>query len=195
MADNADNGATIQGIPVAKVQLLIDRMEIRDVLGRYTRGIDRHDVEILKTVFWPDAQINYTSSFSGPTDDFIVWGNGVHERSFVIHEHHITNQNVDIDGDVAHVESYVLYLLRRQDGQQDFGAGRYMDVLERRNGEWRILQREFIPEMRFESPSTHDASTIPEWLRGRWDRDDVSFMRPLPRRPESEALRPEWMRT
>ena len=102
----------VRGDSETKLQYLLDRLAIRDCLGRYVRGIDRHDVKILESVFWPDAQVNYTTSFSGPRDEFIAWGNELHARQYVLHQHHITNQSVDIDagGDVAHAESYVIYL-------------------------------------------------------------------------------------
>ena len=34
---------------------LLDREAIRDCLHRYSRGIDRRDFDLLKTVFWQDA--------------------------------------------------------------------------------------------------------------------------------------------
>ena len=39
-----------------------DRMEIADVVTRYTRAIDTGDWDRLDTVFTPDAQIDYTES-------------------------------------------------------------------------------------------------------------------------------------
>lgn len=44
------------------VQQLSDRLEISDVLVRYTRAIDTGDWDRLDTVFTPDAQIDYTQS-------------------------------------------------------------------------------------------------------------------------------------
>ncbi len=39
-----------------------DRMEIADVVTRYTRAIDTGDWDRLDTVFTPDAEIDYTES-------------------------------------------------------------------------------------------------------------------------------------
>ncbi len=39
-----------------------DRMELADVVTRYTRAIDTGDWDRLDTVFTPDAQIDYTES-------------------------------------------------------------------------------------------------------------------------------------
>ena len=47
---------------MANLQELSDRLEINDLLIRYTYAIDDGDWELLDRVFTPDAQIDYTSS-------------------------------------------------------------------------------------------------------------------------------------
>ena len=44
------------------LQEISDRVEISDVLTRYTRAIDSGEWDRLDTVFTPDAQIDYTES-------------------------------------------------------------------------------------------------------------------------------------
>ena len=44
------------------LQQISDRLEIEDVLIRYTRAIDTGDWDRLDTVFTPDAAIDYTQS-------------------------------------------------------------------------------------------------------------------------------------
>ena len=44
------------------LQEISDRLEITDVLTRYTRAIDTGDWDRLDTVFTPDAEIDYTES-------------------------------------------------------------------------------------------------------------------------------------
>lgn len=161
---------------------LLDLEDIRAVLRRYTRGLDRHDIAMIESAFWPDAQVNYLDTFSGDRDAFVAWGNAHHEAGYVVHQHHITNVNADIDGDEAHVESYVLYFLRTKEDRQNVGSGRYIDRFERRDGEWRIALREFLPEM-YLSASVGPRRPLPDPPGlSRWDRDDISYRRPLPRR-------------
>jgi hypothetical protein len=126
---------------------LLDRFDIYDCLVRYARGLDRHDAELIASAFWPDAQVNYGTLFSGPRDEFVEWANEL-EAQNEYHAHHIGTQRVDFDGDLAHVETYVLYIVRTHDKSERLGSGRYIDVLERRSGEWRIVLREFLAEMR-----------------------------------------------
>jgi hypothetical protein len=44
------------------LQEISDRLEIQDVLTRYTRAVDEGDWDRLDTVFTPDARIDYTES-------------------------------------------------------------------------------------------------------------------------------------
>ena len=44
------------------LQEISDRLEIADVITRYTRAIDTGDWDKLDTVFTPDADIDYTES-------------------------------------------------------------------------------------------------------------------------------------
>lgn len=53
------------------LQQISDRLEIQDVLIRYTRAIDTGDWDRLDTVFTPDAAIDYTQS-GGIADTFAV---------------------------------------------------------------------------------------------------------------------------
>jgi hypothetical protein len=108
------------------------------------------------------------------------WANALESKN-EYHQHHLTTQSVDFDGDTAHVETYVLYIVRTHEKQERLGAGRYLDVLEQRDGEWRISLREFLAEMGSQGlPST--IVDNPWTARGTWDRDDMSYVRPLPRR-------------
>jgi hypothetical protein len=172
---------------VDQVQYLLDRLHISDCIVRYVRGLDRHDAELIASAFWPDAQVNYGTLFSGLRDEFVEWANELESQN-AFHQHHLTTQTVDFDGDVAHVETYVLYIVRTHEKMERLGAGRYLDVVERRNGEWRIVLREFLAEMG--NSGTPSALVDRPWTdQGTWDRTDLSYVRPLPRRPDSERHR------
>jgi hypothetical protein len=170
-----------------RIDDLLDRLDIYDCLVRYARGLDRHDSELIASAFWPDAQVNYGTLFSGPRDEFVAWANELESQN-EYHTHHVGTQTVDLDGDSAHVETYVLYIVRTPQKVERLGSGRYLDVLERREGKWRIRLREFLAEMG--SAGVPSLIVDHPWTeRGRWDRGDASYTRPLPRRPDSERRR------
>jgi hypothetical protein len=39
-----------------KLQALVDKDEIRDVMHRYSRAVDRCDLALLESCYWPDAR-------------------------------------------------------------------------------------------------------------------------------------------
>ena len=161
-----------------QVQDLVDREAIRDCSLRYARGLDRHDPEIYASPYHPDA-IDRHGEFLGRRDDFVPWGLALLASEWDAHTHYITNIRVDIDGDTAHAESYVLFVQRRRDGgNHDLGGGRYIDRLERRDGEWRIVARELVNEWlgRMERGVFGGAEN---YTGGRWDHDDPSYHRPF----------------
>jgi hypothetical protein len=106
-----------------RVGYLLDRLDIYDCLVRYTRGLDRHDSDLIASAFWPDAQVNYGTLFSGLRDEFVAWANELESQN-EYHAHHIGTQTVDLDGDIAHVETYVLYIVRTREKVERLGSGR-----------------------------------------------------------------------
>jgi hypothetical protein len=159
---------------------LRDRQAILDCLKRYTRGADRHDVELIKSAFWPDASISYGKPIS--VEEFAKWGNSLHAAKYVQNQHHITGQTVDIQGNIAHVESYVIYFLlsgEKTTGTNTIGSGRYIEQYEKRNGEWRIKIREYIPDVLFEGTTPIDMCPPELGCLGKRDHSDISYMRPL----------------
>jgi hypothetical protein len=123
---------------------LSDREEIRDVLFRYARGIDRLDLALVRSCYHPDAHDDH-GAFRGDLEGFLAWvGDAL--SFFESTMHFIGNQLIELDGDVAHTESYCVAYHRRgtEDGQEAYDlvtALRYVDRLERRDEAWRIADR------------------------------------------------------
>jgi hypothetical protein len=171
----------------AKVALLNERQLIVDLYRRYTRGLNRHDMELLNGTFWQDAEINYGFS-SSPRDQWVkMWERERYLKGLSCQAHHITNETIDIAQDVAHVESYLIALWRppTDDKPSLILAGRYIDRLDRRDGEWRIAVREFIPHFWSEATSIfHTTFNEESWPHtdiglGAGDKSDLCYLRPL----------------
>lgn len=179
-------------LTAADIRWLLDRQEIADCIYRYTRGLDRHDPVLIASAFWPDAQITYGAVFTSPRDEYAQWAIADDAIRFsTAHLHNITQQTIDIQGDTAHVESYLLAVEERPDQTSQLTAGRYIDRLERRNGEWRIVVREFVLDSKAKldaSIFTPDKTCQPSC--GTWDKADLSYARPLPRRPAFKKPNP-----
>ena len=51
---------------------LAAQQEIRDVLIRYTRGVDRMDRELVLSCYWPGAHDDH-GAFQGTAEEFVEW--------------------------------------------------------------------------------------------------------------------------
>jgi hypothetical protein len=124
------------------LQELLDREAIRDCLYRYCRGIDRLDEEALRSAYWPDATDRH-GAYQGPAAGFIERAlRNLQTAGRMVHQ--LGNILIEVKGDAAAAESYFLAF---QEEATDAGAretllcGRYVDRLERRDGDWRIAAR------------------------------------------------------
>jgi ketosteroid isomerase-like protein len=175
-----DGGQRIDGIPVSQIRWLLDREQILDCITRYTRGLDRHDAQLLASAFWPDAQISYGGMFTSPRDEFTRYALDDDGKRFAAHLHNITQQTVEIQGDTAHAESYVLAFEQHPDSTAQLAGGRYIDRLEKRHGEWRIVLREFVLDTKAKvDGSFFLPGKTCQPICGTWDHTDLSYERPL----------------
>ena len=155
---------------------LLDHLEIRQVLARYCRGIDRLDRDLIANAYWPDGFDSHVS-FEGPVDQFVEWVLGIlaKERCTA----HILGQSlIDVDGDTAKVETYfnAHHVRDQADGTLlAISVGRYIDRFEKRNGEWRIARREVVLDFRHEHAMDGDAFQAAPKHLGRHSRDDRSY--------------------
>lgn len=157
---------------------LLDKEAIREAALLYTRGIDRHDDDIMARAYHADATDDH-GAYIGDPAGFIVHAREGHSRNWDVHHHYIMNQTIDLEGDTAHVETYFLATLRRKAGPIDMVGGRYVDRFEKREGRWAVADRACLVEWNGELSAT-EASMDPDlFLQGSWDRDDISYQRPL----------------
>ncbi|MET0702054.1 MAG: nuclear transport factor 2 family protein [Mycobacterium sp.] len=128
-----------------EVQLLLDERDIRRVLDLYPRAIDRHDHELLASLFHHDAITEY-GSYNGPVAGFIEFMRSG-EKPGQHWMHHNGTQLVELHGNAAHAETYCLAFCRQNDesgrrsNQEVVLRVRYLDHLQKRGGRWRIQHR------------------------------------------------------
>lgn len=162
----------------AEVRYLRDRQEILDCLNRYCRGLDRLDPELIASAYHPDAIDNHYT-FVGGVQELVPYAIEIESRFHATH-HAITGHNCEIDGDIAHSESYVYWCLRRKDRDTvTCGGGRYVDRLERRAGQWRIAVRRLFMDYSFEVSAAAWNKDRHWFIVGSRDRGDASYARPL----------------
>ncbi len=156
-----------------------DERAIQHVLSRYSRAIDRFDMELLRTVYHPDAYDDH-GGYKGDVEGFVAYLNEVLPR-FEATQHFLGNTHVELDGDVAHTETYCQALHRLAGTAEappaDSVTGlRYVDRFERRDGEWRIARRQIVIDWSRTDPvvgGPSERSADTEY--GRRDRSDPVY--------------------
>ncbi len=145
---------------------LADREAIKDCLYRYSRGIDRSDMELLRSAYWPGAMDTHTG-FKGTIEEFIAWAEPrlqAMEQSM----HMIGNVLIRLDGDKAASEAYFwsVAVIPGAVPRAIVACGRYLDRFQRRNDEWRIAERLVAHDWFSETTQTGDWSIGPFGLTG-----------------------------
>lgn len=132
-------GGVIKGSTLEeKVQQLCDHQAIESLLNRYSRGFDRCDIEGAKATFWPDAWDDHPG-FCGNAAGMCEQSDEVHRQNWDSTQHYICNNEIDLDGSTAHVESYFFLAARLKDSfEMLLVGGRYLRRVEKRGDEWRI---------------------------------------------------------
>jgi hypothetical protein len=123
-----------------RLQALLDRQDILDCLIRFSRGMDRFDRDVFLSAFHHDAVIAAGPFVGGPVELY-DWASKLHDMGQTATHHNLLNHTCDIQGDVAHTETYYLFVGRNRDDSNWIAGGRYIDRLERRDGQWKIALR------------------------------------------------------
>jgi ketosteroid isomerase-like protein len=160
---------------------LQDREAIREAMARYCRGIDRLDADLIKSAYHPDAFDDH-GPFKGKRDDFVEWIIPFLRREYVRSSHHLTTQSIEVQGDVAHAETYAIVVEEKQAGDdihQLIANSRYIDRFEKRDGDWRIAHRVVVTDSARTDTITPWQGTSPlsSMTRGTRDHTDPVFRR------------------
>ena len=162
------------------MQNLHDRQDILDCITREARGRDRQDVELTLSAFWDDALDEHgprvTSALEYPEQ-----ANAGHARFFKATCHNLANHSCEIDGDIAHCETYVVgAMLIGNLKNTILLIGRYIDRMERRDGEWRIARRRTIVDTSLQGDASFlQTPMVTGFPKGVWSKADPSYQRPL----------------
>ncbi len=166
----------------AKMQEMEDRQAIFDCIKRNSRGNDRFDVDLVTSSYHADG-VHELGEKQISGREYGEHANQAHGLLFDANLHNVTMHTCEINGDVAHAESYSLGIFLDKGSETGrILAGRYIDRLEKRDGEWRIALRRATVEIALEGKATlPNGSTLPgsRYLRGNRDESDPSYQRPL----------------
>ncbi len=151
--------------PEMSAREVSDRIQISDLLTRYTVAIDTKDWKLLDSCFLPDALLDYTSApggIKGQYPDVRKWLEQA-LSVFPMTQHFISNTTVELEGDKARSRTYVINPMgfRNEDGSLHIFTvgGYYNDRLVRTDDGWRIAER--VEETAYLDGSLPEALQIP----------------------------------
>ncbi len=125
----------------AKIQLLLDRMEITDVSSRYATGCDTRSSEIYRSCFTEEINVDFSSVGIGEKMKLAAdaWVDIVINfmQNYEATQHIITNHSITINGDEATSIAYLQAQHLLADNLQTIG-GYYTNKLRRTPQGWRI---------------------------------------------------------
>ena len=157
---------------------LLAERDIQRVLLRYCRGVDRADEELIASCFHPDA-----------CDDHGNWlADGKSVASHIVRSiqpgsaramHFMGNALVEVEGDTAFAESYILAFRaydREGISHTRTRAVRFVDRFERRAGEWRISERVVVDEWNRVDRVVESQDDTSHFRYGAKDRSDPVYL-------------------
>jgi hypothetical protein len=128
------------------IDVLLAKEAIRELVMLYSRGCDRQDFALLRTLYTSDATDSHDRTFDGPANEYIDFL----ERSLPHTRycgHHVCNHLIHVDPQRGEGEGEVYALAwhvypDRQGGLvEDFMCVRYVDRYRKDNDRWRFAQR------------------------------------------------------
>lgn len=161
----------------AQIRSILDRQQIYEVLTRYCRGVDRADVEMIRSVYHEDATDDH-GMFKGLGSDFAPWIVDF-LKDIRQCQHLIGNFSCDLQGDTAYTETYCLSISDDGQGTNMTAYNRYIDRFERRQGEWKIADRLVVLDVTRTEPATEPFGNVPGWdfTWGRRNTSDPVYRR------------------
>jgi hypothetical protein len=157
-----------------------DEAAITRVLLRYCRGADRCDEELIRSAYHPDA-IDIHGSYKGSAAEYAAWAVETSLARYDATQHLLGNVILEFGPPgTAFVESAFIgvHVPKGAAGRRiELLGGRYVDLFERRAGDWRISRRTVVVDWSSVHESDGQFPAIGSFVAGRRDRTDVSYER------------------
>ena len=127
----------------SKIQGILDKESIRELVCTYCRAADRHDNELMRSLYHEDAYDDHGSFFKGKAMEFLDLLPEIQKSMGILH-HNVTTHNIKLNGKIAEGETYIIafHQVLTEEGNYDvLIGGRYFDVYEKRNDVWKFSSR------------------------------------------------------
>ena len=159
---------------------LVDKEAIRELAQIYCRAADRKDVELMRSLYHEDATDDHGMFFKGLASNFMEQLPAIQEPMAILH-HNVTTHNIELNGDKAEGEVYIIafHQVKTEQGLFDLLiGGRYLDKYEKREAAWKFAHRAVLADWVHVNDPSHvqlEHPLIQGSHIGRGDADDPSY--------------------
>ncbi len=163
---------------------LNDKLEIQQLVCKYSRAIDRRDFNLLGKLYAVDSKDQHGGMFEGSGKEYVEWVSSALENTGHT-SHQIFNHLIELDPsnpNYAEGEVYTLnvHILINSEGKEvNLSTGtRYLDKYIKTKKEWQFLHRKIVADYTLESyvPSGELVESLREGSSvGGFKEKDPSF--------------------
>jgi hypothetical protein len=176
MLDIKQEGVTLASQELAR---LADEIAVCNVRRHWAFRLDLHELDALRECFHPGATVT-VSWFSGPIEIFIERTKGLFEaRKPEEHRKHwLGNMRAEIRGNRAVLETDVQIMIREYIGEVLYDCtsyARFYDLMEKRDGVWRIGEWQTIYDKDRVDPVVPAAAPAPFYAQAAFTGVDAGF--------------------
>ena len=127
------------------IEEISDRLEIQDLMVRYSYALDFQDWEAMEALFTPDATVDY-SEMGGSKGDMQTTTEFLRSTmpTFPSYQHMVTTSEIKVDGDTARVRTILHNPMVLGEGDQPdlmLCGLWYLDTLVRTPDGWKFKER------------------------------------------------------
>jgi len=161
-----------------KLQQLWDKEQIREVVARYCRGVDRFEEELAKSIYLPRSTEDH-GVYLGDGRKMIDFLRYLKDTDYVGH-HSLGQSLVELNGDTANCETYFVCGIAQtydKDTHKSFVdlRGRYLDTLERVPGGWQVANRVAVMDLTYQRPLDPAWNIAQAFIQGKRYPDDLVY--------------------
>jgi hypothetical protein len=160
------------------LQEVIDHHEIRKVMSVYCHGCDRGDEARMASVYLEQSWDDH-GNYKGPGRQFASYVMKLQDSDATAYSHLLGQSQIRVNRDQAGAETYFIACARNQDAAGrpvvNFIGGRYVDTLERCEGEWKISKRICVRDWSISLDVVKDWLAGSDFVQGQMSGQDPSF--------------------
>jgi hypothetical protein len=161
-----------------RLREMLDHYEIRKVLARYCQGCDRLDRARMASVYEEDSWDDH-GPYKSSGHEFTATITDALARNSYMCSHQLGQSSVNVSGDEAGAETYFIASLRRpsDDGGEVLHqmGGRYVDTLQRQDGEWKIKRRICVRDWSIDHLLKSDWLRDSNFVNGMRSEEDPAY--------------------